>query len=70
MENGAGLGIAGGAAGAKGLADLIVEKLQDEKLTAEIVDAELIANRFAPEAQAVDPTGKVSVVWGQLKSVR
>ena len=32
--------------------------------------AELIANRFAPETQAVDPTGKVSVVWGQLKSLR
>ncbi len=32
--------------------------------------AELIANRFAPEAQAVDPTGKVSVVWGKLKSLR
>jgi hypothetical protein len=28
--------------------------------------AELIANRFA-EAKAVEPTGKVSVVWGQLK---
>ena len=40
MENGGGLGIAGGAAGAKGLADMIVEKLQDEKLTAEIVDAD------------------------------
>ncbi len=40
MENGGGLGIAGGVQGAKGLADLIVEKLQDEKLTAEIVDAE------------------------------
>lgn len=40
MENGAGLGIAGGVAGAKGLADMIVEKLQDEKLTAEIVDAD------------------------------
>ena len=43
MENGGGLGIAGGAAGAKGLADLIVEKLQDEKLTAEIVDADELA---------------------------
>ncbi len=32
--------------------------------------AELIANRFAPESQDVDPTGKVSVVWGQLKSLR
>ena len=32
--------------------------------------AELIANRFAPESQAVDPTGKISVVWGQLKSLR
>lgn len=43
MENGAGLGIPGGAAGAKGLADLIVEKLQDEKLEAEIVDADGLA---------------------------
>ena len=32
--------------------------------------AELISNRFAPESQSVDPTGKVSVVWGQLKSLR
>lgn len=40
MENGGGLGIAGGPAGAKGLADLLVEKLQDEKLEAAIVDAE------------------------------
>lgn len=32
--------------------------------------AELIANRFAPELQTVEPTGKVSVVWGQLKSLR
>ena len=40
MENGGGLGIAGGAAGAKGLADMIVEKLNDEKLNAEIVDAD------------------------------
>ncbi len=40
MENGGGLGIVGGAAGAKGLADLIVEKLENKKLTAEIVDAD------------------------------
>ena len=39
MENGAGLGIANGVAGARGLADLIVEKLADKKLDAEIVDA-------------------------------
>ena len=32
--------------------------------------AELIANRFAPESQSVDPSGKVSVVWGQLKYLR
>ena len=32
--------------------------------------AELISNRFAPESQSVDPTGKVSIVWGQLKSLR
>lgn len=32
--------------------------------------AELIANRFASDLQSVDPTGKVSVVWGQLKSLR
>ena len=31
--------------------------------------AELISNRFAT-AKAVDPTGKVSVVWGRLKSLR
>jgi hypothetical protein len=31
--------------------------------------AELISNRFA-EPQSVDPTGKVSIVWGQLKSLR
>ena len=31
---------------------------------------ELISNRFAPESQSVDPMGKVSVVWGQLKSLR
>lgn len=31
--------------------------------------AELIANRFATP-QAVDPTGKISVVWGKLKSRR
>ncbi len=31
--------------------------------------AELISNRFA-EAQSVDPTGKMSIVWGQLKSLR
>ena len=43
MENGAGLGITGGVAGAQQLAELIVEKLQDEKLTAEIVDAEGLA---------------------------
>ena len=30
--------------------------------------AELIANRFAPESASVDPSGKVSVVWGKLKS--
>ncbi len=29
--------------------------------------AELISNRFAT-AQAVDPTGKISVVWGKLKT--
>lgn len=40
MENGGGLGVAGGAAGAKGLADMIVDRLKDEKLTAEIVDAD------------------------------
>ena len=32
--------------------------------------AELIANRFPPETQSVEATGKVSVVWGQLKSIR
>ncbi len=32
--------------------------------------AELMANRFATEAQSVSPTGKVSVVWGELKSQR
>ncbi len=42
IENGAGLGIAGGVAGAKGLADLIVEKLTDHKVAAEIVDAEAL----------------------------
>ena len=31
--------------------------------------AELISNRFAT-AKAVDPTGKVSVVWGKLKKSR
>ena len=31
--------------------------------------AELISNRFAT-AKAVDPSGKISVVWGRLKSVR
>ncbi|RKU07548.1 hypothetical protein C6501_17425 [Candidatus Poribacteria bacterium] len=40
MENGGGLGIAGGQAGAQGLAELIVEKLEDEKLDAEIVDSD------------------------------
>lgn len=42
IENGAGLGIAGGVAGAKGLADLIIEKLIDHKVSAEIVDAEAL----------------------------
>ena len=32
--------------------------------------AELMANRFAAEARSVDPVGKVSVVWGELKSLR
>lgn len=32
--------------------------------------AELIANRFAPESQSVDPKRKVSVVWGELKSLK
>lgn len=32
--------------------------------------AELISNRFLQESQSVDPTGKVSVVWGQLKSLQ
>ena len=33
--------------------------------------AELVANRFPPVSQsAVDPSGKVSVVWGQLKSLK
>ena len=40
LENGAGLNIVGGIEGAKGLADLIVEKLKDKKLTAEIVDGD------------------------------
>lgn len=40
MENGGGLGIAGGQAGAQGLADMIVEKLADKKVNAEIVDSD------------------------------
>lgn len=32
--------------------------------------AELIANRFPPESASVDPYGKVSVVWGKLKSLK
>ncbi len=31
--------------------------------------AELISNRFA-EPQSVDPTGKISIVWGQIKSLQ
>ena len=30
--------------------------------------AELISNRFLPEAQAVDPLQKASVIWGKLKA--
>ena len=32
--------------------------------------SELISNRFATEAQSVEASGKVSVVWGKLKSLR
>ncbi len=32
--------------------------------------AELIANRFLPETASVDLTGKISVVWGKLKSLK
>ncbi len=53
MENGEGLGIAGGAAGAKGLADLIVEKLQDKKLEAEIVDADQLVDYMDANPQGI-----------------
>lgn len=32
--------------------------------------AELIANRFPPVSQSVDSSGKVSVIWGQLKALK
>ena len=41
---------------------------QIEQLATEYT--ELISNRFLQASQSVDPTGKVSVVWGQLKSLR
>jgi len=61
MENGAGLSIPGGVAGASGLADQIVSKLQDENLTAEIVDGEGVAAYME-----ANPKGIIVITQGNV----
>ena len=53
LENGAGLGIPGGQPGAQQLADLIVGKLEDKKLTAEIVDGDGVVEYMNANPQKV-----------------
>lgn len=61
LENGTGLGIAGGQAGAEDLADLLVAKINGKNLKAEIVDSEAVV-----EYMNANPQGIILLAQGNV----